>query len=76
MAAPAVAGVAAVIRSYFPKLSAAQVKQILMDSGVAGPGEVVLGGDAATKNDFSNISKSGHLVNMYNALNMADQMSS
>ena len=75
MAAPAVAGVAAVIRSYFPKLSAAQVKQILMDSGLAGPGEVILGGDANTKKDFKNISKSGHLVNMYNALIMADQMS-
>ena len=75
MAAPAVAGVAAVIRSYFPKLSAAQVKQILMDSGLAGPGEVILGGDPNTKKDFENISKSGHLVNMYNALIMADQMS-
>jgi subtilisin family serine protease len=75
MAAPAVAGVAAVIRSYFPKLSAAQVKQILMDSGLAGPGEVILGGDPNTKNNFANISKSGHLVNLYNALIMADQMS-
>ena len=75
MAAPAVAGVAAVIRSYFPKLSAAQVKQILMDSGLVGPGAVILGGDPNTKNNFSNISKSGHLVNLYNALIMADQMS-
>jgi len=75
MAAPAVAGVAAVIRSYFPKLSAAQVKQILMDSGLSGPGTVILGGDPNSTDDFSNISKSGHVVNMYNALIMADQMS-
>ena len=75
MAAPAVAGVAAVIRSYFPKLSAAQVKQILMDSGLSGPGTVILSGDPNSADDFSNISKSGHLVNLYNALIMADQMS-
>jgi hypothetical protein len=30
-----VAGVAAIIRSYYPKLTASQVKHILMDSGVA-----------------------------------------
>ena len=34
MASPAVAGVAAVIRSQFPKLTAAQTKQIIMDSGL------------------------------------------
>jgi subtilisin family serine protease len=33
--APNVAGVAAIIRSYYPKLTASQVKHILMDSGVA-----------------------------------------
>jgi subtilisin family serine protease len=31
---PNVAGVAAIIRSYYPKLTASQVKHILMDSGV------------------------------------------
>lgn len=35
MAAPAVAGVAALIRSYYPKLTAAQVKQVIMDSGLS-----------------------------------------
>ena len=34
MAAPAVAGVAAIIRSYYPKLSDEQVKQVIMDSGL------------------------------------------
>ena len=33
MAAPSTAGVAALIRSYYPKLSANQVKHILMNSG-------------------------------------------
>jgi len=75
MAAPEVAGVAAMIRSYYPKLSAKQVKQILMDSGLSTNTKVVLGGEASNTDSFSNISKSGKMVNMYNALIMADKMS-
>src|SRR5690606_28830594 len=47
MAAPAVAGVAALIRSYYPDLSASQVKRILMDSGLTTKAKVVVGGDAS-----------------------------
>ncbi len=75
MAAPEVAGVAAMIRSYYPKLSAKQVKQILMDSGLTFNTQVVLGGEASNTESFANISKSGKMVNMYNALIMADKMS-
>ncbi len=75
MAAPAVAGVAAVIRSYYPTLSAKQVKQILMDSGLTSSATVVLGGDKSNTDKFQNISTSGKMVNLYNALIMADQMS-
>ena len=75
MAAPGVAGVAAMIRSYYPKLSAAQVKQILMESGISPNIEVILGGDPSNTDMFPNISKSGKIVNMYNALIMADKMS-
>ena len=74
MAAPEVAGVAAMIRSYYPSLSAAQVKQILMDSGLSINTQVVLGGESSNPESFSNISKSGKMVNMYNALIMADKM--
>ncbi|WP_310994258.1 S8 family peptidase [Aequorivita marina] len=75
MAAPEVAGVAAMIRSYYPKLSAAQVKQIIMDSGVTTNMDVVLDGDPTNTAPFSSISSSGKMVNMYNALIMADKMS-
>ncbi len=75
MAAPAVAGVAAMIRSYYPGLSAKQVKQILMNSGLNSKTPVILGGDESNKDNFSNISKSGKMVNLYNALIMADKMS-
>ena len=74
MAAPEVAGIAAMIRSYYPSLSAAQVKQVLMDSGLSINTQVVLGGESSNTESFSNISKSGKMVNMYNALIMADKM--
>lgn len=74
MAAPAVAGVAAVIRSQYPNLSAKQVKQILMNSGLSSTTPVVLGGDPSNQDKFNNITKSGKMVNMYNALIMASKM--
>ena len=75
MAAPAVAGVAALIRSYYPKLSAAQVKQIIMDSGLALSTKVVVGGDTNNVKPIGDLTKSGKIVNAYNALIMADQLS-
>lgn len=75
MAAPAVAGVAALIRSYYPKLKASQVKQILMDSGLSTKATVNLGTDSPNISAFSDISKSGKMVNLYNALIMADKLS-
>jgi cell wall-associated protease len=80
MASPNAAGVAALIRSYYPKLSAKQVKQILMDSGTPLPAMVALG---ESENPNQNIvpvasatsSKSGKMVNAYNALLMAEKMS-
>ncbi len=74
MASPNVAGVAAMIRSHYPKLSAKQVKQILMDSGVSTKTQVVLGGEPSNTNTLPNISTSGKMVNMYNALIMASKM--
>ena len=75
MAAPNTAGVAALIRSYYPKLSAKQVKQILMDSGVAITTEVIVGGKPTDKRSFTTLSQSGKIVNAYNALLMAEKMS-
>ncbi|HLV39092.1 S8 family serine peptidase [Xanthomarina sp.] len=75
MAAPAVAGVAALIRSYYPKLSGAQVKQILMDSGLALSTKVVVGGDTDNIKPIGELSKSGKIMNAYNALIMAEQLS-
>lgn len=75
MAAPAVAGVAALVWSQYPKLTAAQVKQIIMDSGLAINTKVVVGGKADDIRDFGTLTKSGKMVNAYNALIMASQLS-
>jgi cell wall-associated protease len=74
MAAPNAAGVAALIRSYYPKLKASQVKRILMDSGVALPATVALGENHESK-PAKESSVTGKMVNAYNALLMAEKLS-
>ena len=73
MASPLVAGIAALVLSQYPKLSAAELKQILMNSGLPVVKKVSLGDDAVVP--FSELSKSGRLVNAYNALIMASKIS-
>ncbi len=75
MAAPNVAGVAALIRSYYPKLSAIQVKTILMSSGTTITTDVAVGGKKNDMRPFASLSQSGKIVNAYNALLMAEKMS-
>ena len=74
MAAPAVSGIAALIRSYFPKLSAAQVKKIIMQSGLSTKTSVIVGGNSENTATFDSISKSGKMANAYNALILASQV--
>ena len=74
MAAPAVAGLAAMIRSYFPNLTAAQVKKIIMESGISPQVKVMVGGPEGPTKNFSEISKSGKIANLYNALILASEV--
>lgn len=73
MASPNVAGVAALIRSYYPSLTAVQVKQIIMESGTSLNNTVTVGEDKH-KSAFGETSKSGKIVNAYNALILAEKM--
>ncbi|WP_431132994.1 S8 family peptidase [Psychroserpens mesophilus] len=73
MSAPNVAGVAVLIRSQYPNLSAPQVKQIIMDSGLPINTKVIVGESRSIEN-LTDISKSGKIVNAYNALIMASQV--
>ena len=73
MASPLVAGVAALILSQYPKLTASQAKQILMTSGVTINKKVTLQNGETVP--FTSLSKSGKVINAYNALIMASKMS-
>lgn len=75
MASPEVAGVAALVRSYYPKLTASQVKHIIMDSGIEFHKEVIKPGSKTDKINFDTLSVSGRILNAYNALLLADKMS-
>ena len=74
MASPGVAGVAALVRSQYPSLSASQVKKVILDSGLSTKAAVILGGNASKNNTLDKISTSGKIVNAYNALLMARTM--
>lgn len=75
MAAPAVAGIAALIRSRYPKLRASQVKNIILESGLPVKAAVILGGDTEKSAKLGEISTSGKIANAYNALIMAEGVS-
>ncbi len=74
MASPEVAGIATLIRSYYPQLSASQVKHIIMNSGVKVNLQVLVPGEKGKKESFSSLSKAGSIANAYNALLLADKM--
>ena len=74
MASPGVAGVAALVWSQYPKLSAAQLKQVILNSGLPISTKVVVGGNPDDVRPFAELSKTGKIVNAYNALIMASKM--
>lgn len=74
MASPVVAGLAALIRSYYPKLTAVQVKDIILKSVVKVNHNVNIEGEegAAPKSvPFSDLCVTGGIVNAYQALKLA-----
>ena len=73
MASPVCAGVAAVIRSYFPDLTAEQVKECLEKSVVKQNYKVKKPG-TEEKVPFSSLSRTGGVVSVYNAVKLAGEM--
>ncbi|WP_340199527.1 S8 family serine peptidase [Ascidiimonas sp. W6] len=75
LASALTSGVAALILSYYPHLSGNDVKQILMQSGVAYDLKVnIAGRDEEPKlASFKEISKSGRILNAYNAILLASK---
>lgn len=76
MASPVVAGLAALIMSYYPELTPAQVKQAIEKS--AAPLEIKVKkpvkGEHVELIPFSDLSKAGGVVNAYEAIRIADGM--
>lgn len=74
MASPVVAGVAALILSYYPDLSARQLKEIIEKTASPLPDNMVnKPGSKDEMIDFSELSTSGGLVNVYEALKLASK---
>ena len=70
MASPVVSGIASLIMSYFPKLSAKKVKEIILKSGIDIDLKI---GNLGSNKHFREYSKSGKLINAYNALILASK---
>jgi cell wall-associated protease len=76
MASPVTAGVAAMLLSYFPELNAEQVKDIMMRSVRRLDGlKVTQPGSIDQNVNFTKLSKSGGIINAYEAVKLAQSMS-
>jgi subtilisin family serine protease len=77
MAAPVVTGLAALIMSYYPELTAAEVRQVILDSATRYPTATVRvpssDGQGTATAAFSGLSTTGGIVNAYAALQLAAQ---
>ena len=74
MASPVVAGVAALVLSYYPDLSARQLKYVLEKSATPLPdsvSEVNKPGSSDEKVNFADLSVTGGMVNSYEAIKLA-----
>ncbi|GAA4369514.1 S8 family peptidase [Hymenobacter saemangeumensis] len=72
MAAPVTAGVAATLKSYFPTLTAADLKRIIRESAQVYHTKVSVPGTQKTA-DFSTLSSTGGIVNLYEAIKLAQK---
>ncbi len=75
MASPAACGVAALIRSYYPGLTASQIKDIMIKSVYKPKMKVSYPGNEKKKTTYKKLCVSGGLVNALNAVKLADAMS-
>ncbi len=76
MASPVVAGVAALIRSYYPLLNAKQVKSVIEKSALQLPDNALLVNKPGSYNKekvlISDLSRTGGFVNAFEAVKMAE----
>lgn len=70
-AAPVAAGVAALLRSYFPSFTPEQIISILKDSGTPVTGNVLLPGGGGAEVEFSSLSVTGKIIHAGAAVKLA-----
>ena len=71
MASPAVAGVAAMLMAYFPEFTALEIRKIIFESARRFDRLKVKTPGTNTPVEFADLSKSGGIVNAYDAVQMA-----
>ncbi|MDI9342374.1 MAG: S8 family peptidase [Sediminibacterium sp.] len=76
MACPVACGVAAVLKSYYPNLTPQQIKKILIKSSIKNykSEKVIKPGTKDEMVKFSKLGKNGGIINLYEAIKMADSM--
>ena len=72
MAAPMVAGVAAMIKSYYPSLTMKEIKDIIIESGKDYSGTMHTKPGSDEKVDFATLSKTGKVVDVLAAVKLAE----
>jgi len=73
LAAPVVSGIAAVIKSYYPKITAVKLKKILISSAYKPTVEkVLIPGKKNTKACLNEIMASGGIANLYRAIQLLE----
>lgn len=76
MAGPMVAGTAALIKSYYPELTMFEVRDIILQSVQKTNQTMPLPGDPEKMVTLTQLSKTGGIVNVYNAIELAERFSS
>ncbi|MCL9807362.1 S8 family peptidase [Flavobacterium amniphilum] len=74
LAGPMVSGAAALIWLYYPDLTVQEIKQIILDSGTAYDIEVLIPSEKGKKTHFRELSKTGKVLNVYNAMELAKKI--
>jgi subtilisin family serine protease len=75
MAAPVVSGLAALLMAYFPELTTAQVREVILETASRFPGQEVVQPGGGGRVAFEELSASGGIVNAYAAMERAAELS-
>ncbi len=75
MAAPVVSGIAATLLSYYPDLKYKELRQIILDSAVRYTDREVNKPGSGEMVPFGNLSSTGGIANLYEAVKLAEELS-